>query len=97
MIWYTEYDLLQYSLFPPPLPSAFHILPIPARDFRCFLRYAVDDGLCRGAVHWTVLARGCDAATGYHALVSVLCALTSSAGILRINVEGLFIWFFYAL
>jgi hypothetical protein len=29
----------------------------------------------------TVLARGCDVATGYHALVSGLCALTSSAGI----------------
>jgi hypothetical protein len=26
-------------------------LPIPARDFRCFLRHAVDDGHCRGAVH----------------------------------------------
>ena len=33
-----------------PLLPALH-LPIPARDFRCFLRHAVDDGLCRGAVH----------------------------------------------
>jgi len=83
------------------------ILLIPARDLRSFLRYAVDDGLCRGAVHlvapfgatiwFQVPARGCVVATGYHALVSVSCALTSSAGILRLNVEGLFIWFFYAL
>ena len=33
-----------------PLLPALH-LPIPARDFRCFLRHAVDDGHCRGAVH----------------------------------------------